>query len=145
MPLFKKKTPMTPNVQVVIDPAIASAVVTPKDPNFATQVDAVKVINDLISSGAVTVGPVHLILDTVDDFDSDTKPRAAGALPLLIQFTQIMNLKNSLGVMQDLSVPFSELAGELVELLDNSGPNEKWVLSATSNGDGTYTGDVERR
>lgn len=65
-----------------------------------------------------------------------------GRLGLLIQFTLQRVEKNSEGRDQEVSVVYNEIAGQLLEFLENKDAGT-WEFLAENNDDGTWTGDVE--
>lgn len=66
-----------------------------------------------------------------------------GRLALKIQFSVVMNELVSTGRIMAVTVPFDEVAGELLQFIENVDEGD-WEFLAESNGDDTFTGDVEK-
>lgn len=67
-----------------------------------------------------------------------------GRLALKIQFSVVMpEVMSSTGRVMDVVVPYDEVAGELLQFLENNDMGD-WEFLAESNGDDTFTGDVEK-
>lgn len=111
--------------------------------NYASIADATRVAQSLKDSGIVTQGDIDISLDTVDTTDPQFNNPAPGELPLLLTFSVSVSYTNEVGRAVRNSLPFTEIAGELVFELDTK-PHGTWVPGAV-NVEGKWQGDMERR
>ena len=116
-------------------------VVAPRDPNFLYPPDAEAIAKSLMAQTTPQAGPTEIqgvqAIPPVPNIYPD------GRVYILLNFTLPMTLRNSLGREQVFRVPFSEVAGLLLDDLDKVGQPWKFTASAGATPD-TWIGDVER-
>lgn len=111
---------------------------TVRDPNFVTPKEAEAVAKAIMASpgGPTSIEGVEAV-PPVDNIYPD------GRVYILLNFSLVMNLQNSVGRMQDFTVPFSIVAGLVIEDISTVA-SKKFRFTATAGETvDTWIGDVE--
>lgn len=117
-----------------------------RDPNFVTPAEAQAVADSLLA-GPVNGGTINVQVDGTIIHGVQVNPPvpnlyADGRIYVVLNFTAQMQVTNSLGRQQVITVPFSEVAGLLYDLVAKQG--QPWLLTASVGPNGSWIGDVER-
>lgn len=109
-----------------------------RDINFTSIAEASGVANSFMGDPFITsdIKVVQMVPEAVNTKND-------GRNWYQIQFTRKMNLPNSLGRNMDFLVPFDLNAGLILDD-DVNNPAKPWKFDATSKGDDTFVGDVEK-
>ena len=116
---------------------LAPSQVQARDPNFLFPDDAAAIAASLMSAKG---GPTSI--EGVQAVPPVPNTNADGRVYILLNFSLTMDLVNSVGRLQSFTVPFSEVAGLLLDQLSKSG--QPWKFIAVPDGPDKYVGDVER-
>ena len=115
-------------------------VVAPRDPNFLYPPDAEAIAKSLMAQTTPQAGPTEIqgvqAIPPVPNIYPD------GRVYILLNFTMTLPVTNSMGRAANVSVPFSEVAGLLLDYATAS-PAHVFKFIAESVGQDAWLGDVE--